>query len=66
MRSDAPWDYISRAETAISRFSTAADWTPIDGEDDDEDDDEDEDENEDEDAEGEPEREDTGEPPLHV
>ena len=68
VRSDAPWEYISRAETAIFRFSTAVDWRPIpyDEDDDNDEPDDDEEDEDDESEDDEPEREDTGEPPLQV
>jgi hypothetical protein len=44
--SDAPWDYISRAEDALSRFHESVDWSPLSELDQDEEDEEDEDEDE--------------------
>jgi hypothetical protein len=64
VRSDAPWEYIRPAEAAIFRLSTAVDGPPIESDDDD--DESEDDEDDDEEEEDEPEREETGEPPLHV
>jgi hypothetical protein len=66
-RSDAPCDFISRAEDAVSRLMDSLDWSPIPGGDgDDEEDDEDEEEEDDEDDDGDTERIDTGEPPMEL
>ena len=63
--SDAPWDYISRADAAIFGLSTGLGWTPVDSDGDESEDEDWDDEDEDE-EENEPDREDTGEPPLHT
>ncbi len=47
--SDAPWDYISRAEEVLSRFHESVDWSPLSEQDEDEEAELDDDENEDED-----------------
>jgi hypothetical protein len=44
--SDAPWDYISRAEHALSRFDDSVDWSPLSEQDEDDEDEGDEDEDE--------------------
>src|SRR5438477_8314069 len=46
--SDAPWDYISRAENVLSRFHDSVDWSPLPEPDEDEEDSEDNEDDEDE------------------